>query len=43
MLVPYELTNGYYLHTSLGISAKKSRTRDIAEQAGLSVEFLGDW
>jgi len=43
MRVPYELTNGYYLHTSLGISAKKSRTRDIAEQAGLSVEFLGDW
>jgi len=43
MRVPYELINGYYLHTSLGISAKKSRTRDIAGQVGLSVEFLGDW
>ena len=43
MRLPYELTNGYYLHTSLNIRGKQSRIRDLAEQVGLSVEFLGDW
>ena len=40
---PYELTNGYLLHTSLNTRGKKTRLRDIAEQVGLSVEFLGEW
>lgn len=40
---PYELTNGYYLHTSLNTKGKKNRIRDLAEQVGLSVEFLGEW
>ena len=43
MRVPYELINGYSLHTSLNIRGKKSRIRDLAKQVGLSVEFLGDW
>jgi len=43
MRVPYELTNGYQLHTSLNSRSKKSRTRDLAKQVGLAVEFLGDW
>jgi len=43
MRLPYELTNGYYLHTSLNVRGKQSRIRDLAEQVGLSVEFLGDW
>jgi hypothetical protein len=40
---PYELTNGYFLHTSLNTRGKKTRLRDIAEQVGLFVEFLGEW
>jgi len=43
MRVPYELINGYYLHTSLGIPAKKSRTRDLVERVGLSADFIGEW
>jgi hypothetical protein len=43
MRIPYELTNGYYLHTSLNRRGKKSRIRDLAEHVGLSVEFLEDW
>jgi hypothetical protein len=43
MRLPYELTNGYHLHTALNTRGKKSRTRDLAEQVGLSVEFLGEW
>jgi len=43
MRVPYELTNGFYLHTSLNIRGKQTRTRELADQVGLSVEFLGDW
>lgn len=43
MRLPYELSNGYYLHTSLNTRAKQSRTRDLAKQVGLSIEFLGDW
>jgi hypothetical protein len=43
MRIPYELTNGYHLHTSLNIRGKQSRIRDLAEQVGLSVEFLGEW
>ena len=43
MRVPYELTNGYHLHTSLNTRGKKSRLRDLAEHVGLSVEFKGDW
>ena len=43
MRVPYELTNGYYLHTALGIRAKKSRIRDLTKHVEPSVEFLGDW
>jgi hypothetical protein len=41
--IPYELTNGYYLHTSLNTRGKKNRIRDLAEQVELSVEFLGEW
>jgi hypothetical protein len=40
---PYELTNGHYLHTSLNTQGKQTRIRDLAEQVGLSVEFLGEW
>jgi len=43
MRIPYELTNGYHLHTSLNTRGKKSRTRNLAEQVGLSIEFSGDW
>jgi predicted type IV restriction endonuclease len=43
MRIPYELINGYYLHTSLNTRGKKSRIQDLAEQVGLSVEFLGEW
>lgn len=43
MRLAYELTNGYYLHTALNTRGKKSRTRDLAEHVGLSVEFLGEW
>ena len=43
MRVPYELTNGYYLHTSLNIQGKQNRLRDLADRVGLSVDFLGDW
>lgn len=43
MRIPYELTNGYYLHTSLNVRGKQSRIRDLAEQVGPSVEFLGEW
>lgn len=43
MRLPYELTNGFYLHTALNTRGKQSRTRDLAERVGLSVEFLGDW
>lgn len=39
----YELSNGCYLHTHLGRRAKMSRIRDLAEQVGLSVSFLGEW
>lgn len=39
----YELTNGYFLHTSLNTRGKKTRLRDLAEQVGLSVEFLCQW
>jgi hypothetical protein len=40
---PYELTGGYYLHTSLNKPSKKERTRDLAEKVELSVDFLGKW
>lgn len=40
---PYELTNGYFLHTSLNTQSKKTRLRDLAEQVGLSVNFLCEW
>lgn len=40
---PYELSNGYYLHTSLNTNEKKKRIRDVADQVDLSVEFLGEW
>lgn len=40
---PYELTNGYFLHTSLNTRGKKTRLRDLAEQVELSVEFLAEW
>jgi len=43
MRIPYELVNGYHLHTSLNIRGKQSRIRDLAEQAGLTAEFLGSW
>ncbi|WP_436930399.1 type I restriction enzyme HsdR N-terminal domain-containing protein [Halosimplex halobium] len=43
MRIPYELSNGYHLHTSLNVRAKKSRIRDLADYVGLSVEFLGNW
>jgi hypothetical protein len=43
MRSPYELVNGYFLHTSLNTRGKKSRTRDLAEKVDLSVEFLGEW
>lgn len=39
----YELTGGYYLHTSLNKQSKKNRIEDLTKQVGLSVEFLGDW
>lgn len=40
---PYELSNGYYVHTSLNTAAKKKRVRDLAEKVGLSVKFKGRW
>jgi hypothetical protein len=40
---PYELTNGYFLHTSLNTRGKKTRLRDLVEEVGLSVEFLCEW
>jgi hypothetical protein len=40
---PYRLTNGYFLHTSLNTRGKKTRLQDIAEEVGLSVEFLCEW
>jgi len=43
MRIPYELSNGYFLHTSLNTRGKKTRLRDIAENVNLSVEFLGEW
>jgi len=43
MRTPYELANGYYLHTSLNTRGKKSRIRDLADQVALSVEFDGEW
>jgi hypothetical protein len=43
MRLPYELTNGMYLHTSLNTRGKKSRIRNLAEYVELSVEFLGEW
>lgn len=43
MRIPYELTNGYHLHTSLNTRGKKNRIRDLAEQVDLSVEFDGAW
>jgi hypothetical protein len=39
----YELTNGYFLHTSLNTRAKKLRLRDIVEEVGLTIEFLCEW
>lgn len=44
MRSPYELTGGYYLHTSLNSQAKQTRIEDLANQVGVSVdEFLGEW
>jgi len=43
MRIPYELSNGYFLHTSLNTRGKKTRLRDIADNVDLSVEFLGEW
>lgn len=43
MRIPYKLTNGYHLHTSLNTRGKQTRIRDLAEQVGLSAEFLGEW
>lgn len=43
MRSPYELTGGYYLHTSLNKQSKKNRTEDLADQVDVSVEFLGNW
>jgi hypothetical protein len=40
---PYELKNGYFLHTSLNTQGKKTRLRDHVEKVGLSVEFLSEW
>ncbi len=40
---PYELKNGYFLHTSLNTQGKKTRLRDLVEKVGLSVEFLSEW
>jgi len=43
MRQPYELTNGYFLHTSLNTHGKQTRIRDLAKQVGISVKFLGEW
>jgi hypothetical protein len=43
MRIPYELSNGCFLHTSLNTRGKKTRLRDIAENVDLGVEFLGEW
>lgn len=43
MRQPYELTNGYFLHTSLNTHGKQTRLRHIAEKVGLTVEFEGEW
>jgi hypothetical protein len=43
MRLPYELTSGYFLYTSLNAQAKKTRLRDLAEKVGLTVEFLCEW
>lgn len=40
---PYELSNGCYLHTSLNTRMKKERLNDLAEQVGISVDYLGEW
>jgi hypothetical protein len=40
---PYELTNGYFLHTSLNTTGKETRLRDLAEEVGLTIEFLCEW
>lgn len=40
---PARLPGGYYLHTALNNHGKRKRIEDLAEAAGLSVEFLGDW
>jgi hypothetical protein len=43
MRIPYELINGYHLHTSLNTQGKRTRLQDLAEKVGLSVEFLCEW
>ena len=43
MRAPYEMTGGYFLHTSLNRQSKMNRIEDLAGKVGLSVEFLGDW
>lgn len=43
MRSPYELTGGYYLHTSLNKRGKRTRLDDLADHVGLTVEFLGEW
>jgi len=40
---PYELTNGYFLHTSLNTTGKETRLRDLTEEVGLTIEFLCEW
>jgi len=39
----YRLANGYFLHTHLNTAGKKSRVRDLAQQVGLTAEFVGEW
>lgn len=43
MRSPYELTGGYYLHTSLNKPSKIKHLENLADQVDLSVEFLGKW
>lgn len=39
----YELADGSYLNTNLNADMKKNWLSDLAEQVGLSVEYLGEW
>jgi len=43
MRSPHELPDENYLHTALNRQGKVNRIEDLANQVGLSVDFLGNW